>query len=91
MIAVFWVYIAYVLELALVTAGLVLLHAGEKQKSPLLKGAAALATFGGLLILTCTMYSAFEYRANGLFDPESTTEIVRHHYVPAGEHPDIGD
>ena len=91
MIAVFWVDIAYVLEIALIVAGLALLHFGRKQRAPLLKGAAILAIVGGLLGLMCTVYSALEYRANGLFDPESTTELVRHRYVPAVDHPETGN
>jgi len=60
--------IAYMLEIALIGAGLIVLHSALKQKAKLLKASAGIMLIGGVSGLLCTGYWWLSYHKAGVFD-----------------------
>ncbi len=60
--------IAAMLEIALIGAGLIVLHFAHKDGAKLLKSAAYIMLVGGILGLLCTTYYWFKYYQAGVFD-----------------------
>jgi len=59
--------IAFLLELGLVAAGLVLLHAGRERSAALLRAAGWILVVGATATALCTGYFWFHYNASGDF------------------------
>ena len=59
--------IAFILELALIGAGLITLHYAAKEKSKLMKWAGYIMAVGGLLTVICTGYFAMQYWVDGAY------------------------
>lgn len=79
--------IAYTLEVALIAAGLIVLHSSLKQKAKLLKASAWIMMIGGILGLFCTSYWWLRYHKEGVFDlPIDQTIHLMHHDGDALHH-----
>ena len=68
--------IAFLLELGLVAAGLVLLHAGRQRSAALLRTAGWLLIVGATATALCTTYFWFHYHGAGSFDHAASTTQV---------------
>lgn len=66
--AMFLAEIAFLLELALFAAGLVLWHKGREATAGLLRGAGAVLVVGAVLTSLCTGYFSVRYHVQGEFD-----------------------
>ncbi len=60
--------IAGVLEIAVISAGIIAFYVANQQKSALLKSAALLMIVGGISVGLCTTYWWFKYYHQGAFD-----------------------
>lgn len=67
---------AFLLELAIVAAGLVLLHVGRERSASLLRSAGWLLVVGATAIAVCTVYFWLRYHQAGDFDRAGTTSAV---------------
>jgi hypothetical protein len=76
--AVFQLEIAFLLELAVFAAGLVLLHLGRQQTAPLLRAAGFVLVVGGVLTAACTGYFGVRYHVQGEFDHAYAHHPPRH-------------
>ena len=79
--AMFQLDIAFLLELALFAAGLVLLHLGKQGPAPLMRAAGFILLVGSVLTAACTLYYGTRYHIQGEFD----SAYPPHH--PMMEHP----
>ena len=66
--AMFLAEIAFLLELALFAAGLVLWHRGREATAGLLRTAGAVLVVGAALTAVCTGYFSVRYHVQGEFD-----------------------
>lgn len=66
--AMFQLEIAFLLELALLAAGLVLLHLGRQGTAPLLKAAGFVLIVGAVITAACSGYFGVRYHVQGEFD-----------------------
>jgi hypothetical protein len=79
--------IAYVLEIALIGVGFVVLHFALKEGSKLMKIGAYVMLIGGVLGLVCTSMFWFKYWTAGHFDhPASVAVHVVEHDAESGHH-----
>ncbi len=87
--AMFQLDIAFLLELALLAAGLVLLHFGKQETAPLLRAAGVLLVVGSVLTAACTGYYGVRYHVQGGFDhaypPHHEMMEPRHEMMEPGE------
>lgn len=60
---------AFILDVALLAAGLIVLHWSEKEKNRLLRGAAWIMILTGALAVICTGYYWLSYYQSGAFEP----------------------
>ncbi len=72
--------IAYVLEIALIGAGFVVLYYALKEGSKLMKAGAYIMLIGGILGLLCTSFFSIKFWLNGYFDHPSSVavHIIKH-------------
>lgn len=70
--------IAFILELALIGAGLITLHYAAKEKSKLMKWAGYIMAVGGLLTAICTGYFAMKYWVDGAYNQAAP---ITHHQL----------
>ncbi len=68
--------VAFLLELALVAAGLVLLHTGRLQSAALLRAAGWTLVVGATATATCTTYFWVRYHQAGEFDHARSVLLV---------------
>jgi hypothetical protein len=66
--AMFQLELAFLVELALFAAGLVLLHLGKQATAPLLRAAGLVLVIGAVLTAACTGYFGVRYHIQGEFD-----------------------
>ncbi len=66
--AMFQLDIAFLLELALFAAGLVLLHLGKQGTAPLLRAAGFVLVVGSVLTAACSVYYGVRYQIQGEFE-----------------------
>ncbi len=82
--AMFQLEIAFLLELAVFAAGLVLLHLGKQGTAPLLRAAGFVLVVGAVLTAACTGYFGVRYHVQGEFDHAYPHHPPRHEMM---EHP----
>jgi len=68
--------IAFLLELAVIAAGLYLLAKARKDSSNLVKLAGWILIVGGIGTALCTWYFSAKYAGQGAFDTASITQFV---------------
>lgn len=80
--------IAAMLELALISAGLVVLYYALKEGSKLMKAAGYIMIIGGTLGLVCTGFWWFKYYKAGVFDSpvNKTIHVMRHNADDTNHH-----
>ncbi len=82
--------IAYVLEIALIGAGLVVLYYALKESSKLMKAAGYIMLVGGVSGLICTSFFSIKFWLGGYFDHPSNVAVHvikhetedAHHFFP---------
>lgn len=68
--------IAFLLELIVIAAGLVLLNKAKKESAGSLKLASWILILGGVGTVICTWYYSFKYGAQGAFDTATWLQTV---------------
>lgn len=64
----FMAALVYLVELALVAAGLLVLNKAKKEDSKFVKWAGWILVIGGIAGLLCTSYFSLKYMGQGAFD-----------------------
>ena len=77
--AVFIGTLSFILCLIMVAVGLILLHHEKKNKGGLLKLAAFILIFGGIVFGINTGYHYTKYHFKGEFDSISSKQFKKHH------------
>lgn len=87
--AMFLADIAFMLELALLVAGLYLFHSAKGNGSNLLRLAAFLAVIGSISGMACTGYYSMKYHFQGNFDSAfpQPSQMMRGGMMPQGMSP----
>lgn len=85
--AMFQLDIAFLLELALFSSGLIVLYFGREKGAGLLKAAGAVLVVGSVLTALCSSYFGVRYHIQGEFDhahPAHHQMTERAHHMPSG-------
>lgn len=79
--AMYLAELVFLVELALLAAGLVLLYKAHKEASVLLKTAAILLIIGSIGTAICTTYFSLKYYKQGVFD----TAFMHEQFAPVND------
>ena len=66
--AMFLLDLVFMLEIAVIASGLIVLHFSRREKSQLLKVTAGILMVAGVGTMVCTLGYAFKYRSQGVFE-----------------------